>query len=151
MVQLRKQDVRRQGGLWVVTITPEAGTVKDKKAREVVLHAHLIELGFADFVTAATDSHLFLTPNKQGEIRGAWRSIKNRVTEFAREVVTDRRVAPNHGWRHLFKTRGREAGIADSVLDAICGHASRTVGGSYGSVTLKAKADAMERFPRFAA
>ena len=37
MVQLRKQDVRRQGGLWVVTITPEAGTVKDKKAREVML------------------------------------------------------------------------------------------------------------------
>jgi hypothetical protein len=82
-------------------------------------------------------------------VRGVWRSVKNRLREFAREVVKDERVAPNHGWRHTFKTVGREAGIADSILDAICGHAANTVGGSYGSVTLKAQADAMGRFPRF--
>ncbi|CAG0987810.1 hypothetical protein RHIZO_02084 [Rhizobiaceae bacterium] len=149
MVQLRKQDVRRDGDCWIVTITPEAGTVKDKELREVVLHEHLIETGFADYVTSAPAGYLFLDPPPNGDVRGVWRSIKNRVTEFVREVATDPRVAPNHGWRHLFKTVGREAGIADSVLDAICGHASRTVGGSYGGVTLKAQADAMRKFPRF--
>jgi len=35
IVQLRKQDVRREGGLAFIVITPEAGPVKDKKAREV--------------------------------------------------------------------------------------------------------------------
>lgn len=149
MVQLRKEDIRKEGNVWIATITPEAGTVKDKEMREVVLHAHLVEAGFVDFVDQSAPGHLFLTPPKDGDTRGVWRSIKNRVTEFVREVVTDKRVAPNHGWRHLFKTLGREAGIADSVLDGICGHASRTVGGSYGGVSLKAQVDAMAKFPRF--
>ena len=38
-----------------------------------------------------------------------------------------------------------------SVLDAICGHAPTSVGGSYGEVSLKAKGDAMAKFPRFEA
>ena len=155
LVQLRKQDVRREAiagqdaDAWVITITPEAGTVKDKEAREVVLHDHLIELGFATFVERSRDGHLFMTPKQNGDTRGPWRTVKNRLTDFARQVVSDPRVAPNHGWRHLFKTKGREAGIEDSVLDAICGHAPTSVGGSYGEVSLKAKRDAMAKFPRF--
>jgi hypothetical protein len=58
-------------------------------------------------------------------------------------------MSRHHVWRHSFETIGREAGIEDSVLDAICGHAPKSVGGAYGSVTLAAKARAMERFPRF--
>jgi len=149
MVQLRKQDFRQVGRSWVLTITPEAFTVKDKEAREVVVHAHLIETGLVNFVKASPPGYLFLTPRKDGEIRGVWRSTKNRITAFVREVVTDGRVAPNHAWRHLFKTVGREAGIEDSVLDGICGHAARSVGGSYGEVSLKAQISAMRKFPRF--
>lgn len=149
IVQLRKQDIRKEGEYWVMTITPEAGTVKDKELRLVVLHRHLIEQGFADFVTAAPAGYLFLKPRKDGETRGVRRSVKNRITEFVREVVKDKAVAPNHGWRHLFKTIGREAGIQDSVLDGICGHASKTVGGSYGGVSLKAQVEAFEKFPAF--
>ncbi len=148
MVQLRKQDVRWQGDFAVITITPDAGTVKDKEVREVVIHEHLVEQGFMEFVEAAQDGYLFLTP-KDGEVRGVWRGVKNRLSVFARQAVKDEGVPPNHGWRHTFKTIGREAGIADSILDAICGHAAKTVGGSYGSVTLKAQRDALANFPRF--
>lgn len=42
-----------------------------------------------------------------------------------------------------------DAGVADSVLDAICGHAERTEGSKYGRVALKVQRDAMPRFPRF--
>ena len=150
IVQLRKQDVRSAEGVWIVTITPEAGTVKDKEAREVVLHPHLAELGFADFVQRSQPGHLFLNVAPGDDIRGAWRGVKNRLTDFAREVVKDLKVAPNHGWRHTFKTIGREAGIEDSVLDAICGHAPSSVGGSYGGVSVAAQRRAFERFPRFA-
>jgi hypothetical protein len=59
------------------------------------------------------------------------------------------RVAPDHGWQHTFKTVGREAGIEDNVLDAICGHAPKSIGGAYGSGTQAAKARAMAMFPRF--
>lgn len=151
MVQLRKQDLRKEGEVWVVTITPEAGTVKDKEVREVVLHAHLIDLGFTAFVEVAPAGYLFLDAEPDKDIRGRWRTTKNRVREFAREVVKDSDVAPNHGWRHLFKTLGREAGIADSVLDAICGHAAKTIGGHYGDVTLRTQAAAIAKFPRFEA
>ena len=132
-----------------MTITPEAGTVKTKEARGVPLHPHLVELGFPGFVENAPDGYLFLTPSQDGSVRGSWEGVKNRVAEFVREVITDRRVAPNHAWRHLFKTIGFEADIQERVLDAICGHAPRTVGGTYGEVTLRAKADAIARFPRF--
>ena len=38
-----------------------------------------------------------------------------------------------------FKTVGHQAGIEDSVLDAICGHAPSTVGGAYGGVSIAAQ------------
>ncbi|WP_434959649.1 site-specific integrase [Labrys sp. La1] len=163
IVQLRKTDLRKvslaagrtpedragSGEVWVLTITPEAYTVKDKEFREVVLHSHLVDLGFPDFVASAKAGHLFITPDANGELRGSWRTMKNRVTESVRKAVTDPRVRPNHAWRHTFKTIGRQAGIEDSVLDAICGHAPGSIGADYGEVTVAAKARAFERFPRF--
>lgn len=149
MVQLRKEDFRQAPEGWVLRITPEAGTVKDKEMREVLLHTHLLDLGFIDFVVGSQDGYLFLTPDAEGQIRGRWEAAKNRLREFAREAVTDKAVAPQHGWRHLFKTIGREAGIEDSILDSICGHAPSSIGGRYGGVTLKAQRDAFARFPRF--
>lgn len=146
IVQLRREDVRKEPEGWVVTITPEAGTVKDKQRRDVPLHAHLIDLGFIDFVKAAPQGHLFLW---SGTDRAAWRTAKNHLTRFVRNSASDMRIQPNHAWRHTFKTIGSEAGVQDKVLDAICGHAPRTVGEGYGGVTLKAKARAMEMYPRY--
>jgi integrase len=145
IVQLRKQDIRQLEGHWVVSITPEAGRVKDREHRDVPIHPHLIELGLLEFVRSAQDGHLFMW---SGTGRAAWRSSKNRLTAFIRTVVSDRNIQPNHGWRHTFKTIGSEAGIQDKVLDAICGHAPKTIGQAYGGVTLKTKVEAIRRFPR---
>ena len=149
LVQLRKEDIREVSGTWVMSITPEAGTVKGKEYREVPIHEHLIEMGFADFVQKAGGGYLFMTIKPDSTLRGVWQSKKNRLAEFARQFVTDPNVAPNHGWRHTFKTRGRGAGIENTTLDAICGHAPDTIGESYGTVPLKAKVDAMKLFPRY--
>lgn len=150
VVQLRKDDIRMEpGGVWVMRITPEAGTVKTKEYRDVPLHPHLVEMGFPAFVGSSKGEYLFMQVKEGSTFRGVWRSKKNRLTEFAREYVTDPNVAPNHGWRHTFKTRGFEAGIQEKVLDAICGHAPRSTGQAYGSVSLKTKVDAMEKFPRY--
>jgi integrase len=48
LAQLRKQDVRKEDGHWTIHLTPEAGTIKTNEARTVVLHSHLVELGFPD-------------------------------------------------------------------------------------------------------
>lgn len=151
IAQLRKQDVRREGDLWIIHITPDAGTVKTNEARDVVLHPHLIELGFPAFASAAPQGHLFLRPGSSGDIRGPLRGLKNRLTEFVRDFVQDRNVMPNHGWRHRFKTIGREVGIDKVILDVIEGHIPTVVADGYGDVTLKAQANAMAKFPRMAA
>lgn len=150
IVQLRKRDVRLEGENWIITITPEAGTVKNKERRDVPLHPHLVELGFRDFLREAPDGYLFFaaTDTSGESIRGRWQGAKNRIREFAREAVNDPQVAPSHGWRHRFKTIALEAGIQERVIDAICGHAPATVGAAYGEVTVKTKADAMAKFPR---
>jgi integrase len=148
MVQLRKKDVRQVGSLWVLRITPEAGTVKTNEAREVVLHTHLVEQGFPEFVTNAPAQYLFLRPAKSGDVMGPWQGVKNRLREFARLTVTDPNVAPNHGWRHRFKTVGMEAGIPPRILDAIQGHVSGAVADGYGEVTLRTQAEAIAKLPR---
>ena len=150
VAQLRRQDVRQEDGRWVMVITPDAGTVKNKEARTVPLHPHLVELGFLAFVESAPTGHLFLKPAADGDVLGPLQGVKNRLTEYAREVVPDPDVAPNHGWRHRFKTVGLEAGIAERVLDAICGHAPRTVGAAYGDVTIKTMAAGIDKLPRYA-
>lgn len=146
MAQLRKQDVRREGEHWVLHVTPEAGTVKTDEARDIVLHPHLVAMGFPAFADSCEPGHLFVRPG-DGEVRGRLRGLKNRVAEFARGCVPDPNVAPNHAWRHRFKTVGIEAGITPRVLDAIQGHAPTNVSDSYGDVTLKAKAAAMSLVP----
>ena len=148
LAQLRKQDVAKDGEHWTIRPTPEAGTIKTNEARTVVLHSHLVELGFPAFVETAPAGHLFLKPSKSGDVLGPLQGLKNRLAEFSRTIVRDPNVAPMHGFRHRFKTVGMEAGVSTRVLDAIQGHAARTAGDSYGDVTVKAMATAMERLPR---
>ena len=50
MTQLRGADVIERDGIHGLRITPEAGTVKNKKTRVVPVHDHLIEQGFLQFV-----------------------------------------------------------------------------------------------------
>jgi integrase len=148
LAQLRRQDVTKEGDHWVLLLTPEAGTIKTNEARKVVLHPHLVELGFPAFGEAAQPGHLFLKPAKSGDVLGPLQGLKNRLSEFVRTVISDPNVAPMHGFRHRFKTVGMDCGIPTRILDAIQGHAARTAGDGYGDVTVKAMALAMAKIPR---
>jgi integrase len=148
MAQLRKEDVRHEGEHWVVTVTPEAGTQKSNQARQVVLHPHIIERGFATFVASAPEGHLFLKPSKSGDVLGPLKGLKNRLQVFTRAIVSDRNVQPTHGWRHRFKTVGMQAGIETRILDAIQGHSAKNASGGYGEVTVITQAAAIAKLPR---
>jgi len=78
-------------------------------AREVVLHEHLLELGLAKFVEGARDGYLFLRAKTKVEAKGRLRASKNRMQAHVREIVPDKGVQPNHGWRYTFKHLGRSA------------------------------------------
>jgi integrase len=151
MAQLRKEDVTRIGRDWVATISPEAGTVKTDAARQVVLHPHLITLGFIKFVAGSRGGHLFLRPSRDGDVLGPLQGVKNRLSEFVRRIVPSKDVDPNHGWRHRFKTVCRDASIDPEVRDFIQGHAPRNVAEKYGEVSLKAQAKAIRKLRRYLA
>jgi integrase len=135
-LQLRKEDVRLESGQYVFDFNPAAGTIKSGQYRLVPPDQHLIDLGFLRFVENAQSGPLFA--------KGSYK----RVVEFVRTVVTDKRVQPNHAWRHRFKTIARTLGLDHRVVDAIQDHASRTAGEDYGDVTLKAMSRLIAAIPQ---
>jgi integrase len=147
ITQLRKQDVRQEHDVYVIRITPEAGSVKTGQYRDVPLHQQLIDLGFLEFVKAAPDGPLFHVAQSERALQGA-RTTAGRLSQWLQSCgVIPEGVAPSHGWRHRFKTVGREVEISDRVLDAIQGHAPHTAGDNYGDVTIAAKKRAIDKLP----
>ncbi|WP_434619002.1 site-specific integrase [Tabrizicola sp. M-4] len=140
LTQLRKEDVIRKGDRWVIRITPDAGSVKTNQFRDVPLHSQVIELGFDKFVTSSPSGPLFYDASTAKDALSGARTVSGRISTWLRDTgLVPEGVQPSHGWRHRFKTLGRELGYSDRVVDAICGHAGRTAGDSYGDITLAAK------------
>jgi len=150
LVQLRAEDVRKDGAIDFIRIAPEAGTVKSGVYRDVPLHGHIVESGFLDFVRSVGTGPLFYKPSSRASKSLPGSVVAGRLAKWIRSLkVADQAVQPNHGWRHRMKTVGRELGLDPRVLDAIQGHAARTSGEDYGDVTLKTKQVAIQKLPRY--
>jgi integrase len=157
ITQLRGQDVfsRMIGGaeVWVMRITPEAGNVKNREARDVPLHPHLVEQGFIDFVTRKGSGPLFFDPRRRRhgtELYPQNHKVGEKLAEWAREIgVEDPEVHPNHGWRHRFKDVAMKVRMVSRICDAIQGHAPRTEGEKYGEAPLDAKWNEILLLPRY--
>jgi integrase len=135
ITQLRAEDVYKVRGVWVIRITPEAGSTKTQQARTVAIHPHLLEQGFPAVVEGKSGP-LFYDP---GRYRGGSsgnpqaKKVGEYLARWVREIgVTDVKVMPNHGWRHRFKTQARLANMDPEIRDVIQGHSPRTVGEAYG-------------------
>ncbi|OYY69104.1 DUF6538 domain-containing protein [Sphingomonas sp. 28-63-12] len=155
ITQLRGEDIAQIDGFWTMRVTPEAGTQKTNEARIVPLHAHLIEQGFLAVAEAAGASPIFYDPRlvrTPGLANRHPKKVGERLAKWVRDDVgiTDIAIMPNHAWRHTFKTLAIEAEIPERVADAIQGHKPRSVGQTYGSVSLKAQAAAVAKLPRHA-
>ncbi|MCA1397472.1 hypothetical protein [Bradyrhizobium sp. BRP56] len=135
-LQLRKEDVRKDSKHHVFDFNPAAGSIKSGSYRIVPVHQHLIDLGLLRFVEDSDEGPLFA--------KGSYK----RVLDFVRTIVTDKRVQPNHGWRHRLKTIARNLGLDHRVVDCIQGHAARTSGEDYGDVTVIAMARVVAAIPR---
>lgn len=150
LTQLRKKDVFLEGDIYVMRITPEAGTVKTGMYRDVPIHPALIEAGFITFVNAARSGPLFVSQGGRGTVLKRAQTTGNRIAEWLKkEDLVPAGVSPNHGWRHRFKTVAQQEGQSDRVVDAICGHAPRSAGDTYGDVTTKAKFRVIAAMPAY--
>ncbi|WP_185966163.1 DUF6538 domain-containing protein [Rhodopseudomonas palustris] len=136
MAQLRKQDVRKVDGVWMLRITPDAGTVKGGGEREIAIHPELVRQGFVDFVLKSSGP-LFCakkSPRKGSDQNPTFRKVGERIAAWVRQEVgiKDKNISPNHAWRHRFRTIAEEVDMRESILDYVLGHAPATVGRKYG-------------------
>lgn len=109
ITQLRDGDIRQEDGVWIIHITPEAGSVKTYEARSVPLHSHLIEQGITELAKPGGTTPLF-HDDAGNEVNPA---SKIRAADLAKWVrkLGIQAPQPNHGWRHRWKTQARAAGI----------------------------------------
>lgn len=150
VTQLRKEDVRQEDGRWILRITPDAGSVKSGHYRDVPLHRQVVDLGFIEFVKSAKLGPMFHGAKTPEKYLANARTTGGRLSEWLHDLkLVPEGVAPNYGWRHRFKTLGRDLGMSDRVLDAIQGHPGKKEADNYGDVTMKAKIrmiDALEDY-----
>ncbi|MFK4810953.1 DUF6538 domain-containing protein [Devosia sp. ZW T5_3] len=159
VTQARSEDVyerkSRNGKLvWVIRITPEAGSTKTNEAREVALHPHVIEMGFLRYVKSRKGKPLFYDPGRARNPNAEnpqYAKAGSRLAEWVRKVVgiKDKSVRPNHAWRHLFRSFLLAAEVQEQIIDRIDGHASKTVGQTYGTAWPEVMLAAVSKIPRF--
>lgn len=150
ITQLRKEDIRKDGDHWIMRVAPDAGSVKAGHFRDVPLHRQLITEGFVQFVEQAGQGPLFHNGKDPAKFAAKAARMSNQVGTWLRESgIVPAELQPNYAWRHRLKTKGRELGLSDRVIDAIQGHAGRTAGDGYGDVTIAAKVTAIEQLPDY--
>jgi integrase len=108
--------------------------------RRVPFHAALVREGFIAYVeTLSQGGPLFpdLKPDRFGRRAGtATKEIGRWLRRVQKEtnvlLVDKARYAPNHSWRHRFKSEARRVRIEEEVHDALTGHREGRVSRDYG-------------------
>jgi integrase len=152
--QLRGEDVRCEDGINYMHFRAEAGGLKNTTSeRRVPLHPYVIAAGFIEFAQRSGPGPLFYDPRrrrsgaKKPQPKIVAKNVARWVHKLGINVGRHVRKDPNHAWRHLFRTLARDAGIEESVVNAIQGHSASTVGQRYGETLLKTSARAVARIP----
>ncbi|WEK03902.1 MAG: hypothetical protein P0Y65_17165 [Candidatus Devosia phytovorans] len=161
ITQLRPDDVLQRKHskndtlIWMLRITPEAGTTKNHGQREVAVHPHLLEQGFVDWARRQKGERLFYdTGRRRGGAAANPQSVKvgQRIAEWVRSEavgVTDESVAPNHGWRHRVRSQFMESDVKEQVVNRIDGHAAENVGQKYGTLWPEVCLAAIAKIPTY--
>jgi integrase len=164
IANLRKQDVVQIDGIWCLKISRQAGPIKTAASERIVpIHPDILKRGFLAFVERTgrqrlfvrdrTDEHLGSASNpaagEQASPYNPARSTIRRVTEWIHSLGLDigraAKKDPNHAWRHWFKEQAFAAGIPEKITDAIVGHAQATTSRRYGSVSIAAMAQELQK------
>ncbi|MEL6059411.1 DUF6538 domain-containing protein [Methylobacterium sp. DCY52] len=148
LTALRRGDVRCEAGVWVMTLN----ATKTNEIRTVPLHAHLVELGFLDFVERSARGALFFDEGRKRKGSGTSEAevVSKDIARWIRqETRLDPNVDPNHGWRHTWKTRASGCRIPEREMDAIVGHGPGSVARKYIAPPLEDLTKAIRAFPRY--
>jgi integrase len=133
---VRGRDVHQEDGVWVVDFASKTAAGE----RSVPLHPTLISRGFIEFAQSRGDGYLFFEERRvrKGALAKPGKSVANDVREWIKglglEVGMAHRVAPGHGFRHLFATMARKVGMDSEKREAMMGHELAGERGTYGTM-----------------
>jgi integrase len=161
ITSLLPSDIRRddETRLWCLYLRPEV--TKGAYERVIPIHSHLIDQRFLDYVEKRrrADLPLFYHP---GRARGGaaanpqWQKVGERLGEWVRESLRITGVAPNHAWRHRFKSVARHVHMHPDVESFITGHGAsdnqderQKISVKYGDKWVKTLSQAIEKYPRY--
>jgi integrase len=151
--QLRLDDVRQVEGVWVFDLNPHDGQqLKNSNAiRLVPIHAELIRLGllgYADEQRRGEKSLLFSELQPGGADDRLGHNYSKWFSRYRQDVGMFVPGRDFHSFRHSATTFMKRAGISDSVIDEVTGHATAGETARYNKgltvANLKAAIDAID-------
>src|ERR1700730_3093525 len=156
------KDVCQIGGMWCMKILlddrEEDASLKNEESHRIVaLHSALIDReGFLDYVDSVRrefgEGPLFpmLKPDRDGR-RG--NPASRRISKWMRNKlkIKDKRIAPNHSWRHTFESVHRNELDPPTREDTVNHITGRSQGGAsgrhYGIYEIRGDGIEIERMP----
>lgn len=155
------KDVCQIGGMWCIKILlddreEEASLKNEESHRIVALHSALIAEGFVDYVESVRREYgggpLFpmVAPDRDGR-RG--NPASRKISRWMRDKlkIEDKRIAPNHSWRHTFESVHRNELEPPTREDTVNHITGRSQGGAsgrhYGIYEIRRDRIEIERMP----
>jgi integrase len=151
ITSLTPNEIQRLDGHWSLIL--RADLTKADTERRVPIHKHVIDQGFLEYVERrrSLGLPLFYDPARsRGGKAGNphYQKVAERIAEWVR-VLGILGVAPNHGWRHRFKSVSRDVHMHPEVANFITGHGGGSVSERYGSRWIKTAAKTIAMYPRY--
>lgn len=140
IVQLLVTDIKSQDETTYIQIAKLEGENKQLKtlssARSVPVHPMLTKLGLLDYVEQRRKEdpkgRIFadIAPGKDGYFS---HNFSKWFARYSKAIGLKSKKTAFHSFRHNFKDALVQAGVEDSHIRALLGHADHSVTGSYGS------------------
>ena len=157
VTQLQGANVREEGGIACLLITPTDGSTKSGKAWMTAVHPHLVELGLLDMFRTVGDGPAFYVPYPP-ETNLASLPVNSRAKEAGNRVgewitselgIPAPGGKPNHAWRHLFTTLTRDHSTDKQARDYMMGSGPKDAREGYGDWSAVALHREISKLPSF--
>lgn len=150
LAQMHVEQVDLTGKIPVLHIRPasDGGRLKTAESeRSIPVHSSLVKEGFLEFVRSKGTGPLFYGRSSGDPTKKhASKSTTSQLAKWIRSKgFRDERKAPNHAFRHWFKSAAARAGIQDSMADAIQGHVTGGSANVYRHFDISGMAAAIEK------
>lgn len=161
ITSLLPSDIRPDPETGIVCFYLRPEVTKGDYERVIPVHSHLDEQKFFDYVDKRKKAGLplFYDPKRAEGGENAnpqWQKIAERLGDWVVNSLKVTGVAPNHAWRHRFKSVARDVDMHPEVEAFITGHGGsddpkeiKKISLKYGDPWVRTLRKAIELYPRY--